>query len=400
MALKIFITAGEASGDILGVRLMRALREAAPGCEFRGVGGAAMTAEGLQTLFPIQDLSVMGIAEVIPRLPKILRRIRQTVAAAKAFQPDIFITIDSPDFSFRVARALKQAGGASPKMFHYVAPTVWAWRAERAKKIAALYDGILCLLPFEPPYFERAGMKAAFVGHAMMESGLDSASGAAFRERHGIPADAFVLGTLFGSRMGELNRMGPVLRAAALQMAKEDRALHIVAPTLPHLQREVMNYMQKMPCATHITVDREEKAQAFRAMDLALATSGTVGLELAVADVPHIIGYKMSGMTYDMVKKRIKIKYAHLANILLDAPVVPEFIQDSCQPDLMARTLHILRSDRMERLRQKQSFEKVRSLIAAPNDEKTPSQMAAAFILDVADVGGVISDPSSPHTGA
>jgi lipid-A-disaccharide synthase len=259
---------------------------------------------------------------------------------------------------------------------------VWAWRPERAKKVAALYDGILCLLPFEPAYFEREGMKAVFIGHAVMESGLPHANAAAFRVHHNIPANAPVMGLLFGSRMGEINRMGPVLRAAARVAAKDDPTLHIVSPTLPHLKREVRNLLQKMPCAVHITDDAAEKYEAFRAMDFALATSGTVGLELAVADTPHIIAYRMSPLTWRMIRNKLRVKYAHLVNILLDRPVVPEFIQQNCQADAMGAELLALAQDGGIAQQQCKEFARVREMIAGP-DEAGPSQAAARFILDL-----------------
>lgn len=383
MALKVFIIAGEASGDILGARLMHAMREQYNGdVEFSGVGGAAMGVQGLDSLFPMQDLSVMGIAEVLPRLPKILRRIAQTVEAVGEQKPDLFISIDSPDFCFRVAKAVRTKLATPPKMVHYVAPTVWAWRPERAKKVAKLYDGIMCLFPFEPPYFEREGMKAAFVGHPVMESGLTYANDSAFRVHHNIPANATVMGLLFGSRMGELNRMGPVLRAAARVVAKDDPALHIVSPTLPHLKREVRNLLQKMPCHVHIIDDTAEKYESFRAMNFALATSGTVGLELGVADTPHIIAYRMSPVTWRMIRNKLKVKYAHLVNILLDRPVVPEFIQQNCQPEPMGADLLALKRDGGLALQQRKDFTRVRELISV-DDDTTPSRAAARFVLDI-----------------
>jgi lipid-A-disaccharide synthase len=289
--------------------------------------------------------------------------------------------VDSPDFSFRVAKAVRQYD-VRPRMVHYVAPTVWAWRPERAAKVAGLYDGILCLLPFEPDYFAREGMRAAFVGHAMMESDMAHADGAAFRARHGIPADAPVLGMLFGSRMGELNRMGPVLRAAVLPLLKEDHGIHIVAPTLPHLRREVQNYLFKQPCKFHITADVAEKTQAFRAMDFAVATSGTVGLELAVAGVPHIIGYKVNALTAALVRRKLRIKYAHLANILLDDGVVPEYLQEKCVAEDMTPVLRMLKHDGLPVQRQRQAFEKVRMMIGGPGGE-APSARAARFVMEV-----------------
>lgn len=379
-ALKICLIAGEASGDILGARLMAALRQEAPtAIQFTGVGGPLMQAEGLQSLFPMRDLSVMGIAEVLPRLGKIIARIRQTAVFVKKERPDIVITIDSPDFSFRVAKKLRQCMGQPPRMVHYVAPTVWAWRPERAQKVAQLYDGMMCLYPFEPPYFEQEGLTSAFVGHPVLESGYDAGNGAALREKLGIPAEARVLGLLFGSRMGELNRVGPVLHDAAALIAAGDKALHIVSPTFPFLQSQVKNLLQGVGCKTHVVTDQSLKRDCFAAMDMAIATSGTVGLELAMAGVPHIIAYKMNALTARIVLRRVTVKYAHLVNILLDEPAVPEFIQDQCTAQAIAECAGSLQDESADA--QSDAFEKARGLLSGTAKE-APSIQAARFVLD------------------
>ncbi|MDA0998848.1 MAG: lipid-A-disaccharide synthase, partial [Proteobacteria bacterium] len=203
--LLVYLIAGEPSGDALGAKLMTALRaETGGGVEFAGVGGAMMTAEGLTTLFPMSDLTVMGIAEVLPNILTILSRIRQTAADVAARRADVVVTIDAPDFCFRVAKRLK---GKGIPLVHYVAPSVWAWRPGRARKIAALVDHVLCLLPFEPPYFQRVGLTATFVGHSILESGAGSGDGTGFRSRHGIPPSAPLLAVLPGSRGSEITRL-------------------------------------------------------------------------------------------------------------------------------------------------------------------------------------------------
>ncbi|QQG35345.1 MAG: lipid-A-disaccharide synthase [Micavibrio aeruginosavorus] len=378
-----YLIAGEASGDMLGARLMQALQQSGgQRAGFYGVGGSAMKGHGLKSLFPMEDLSVMGVAEVLPRLPLILSRIRQTVDDVIKKNPGLVITIDSPDFSFRVAKGLREAGYKG-KMVHYVAPTVWAWRAERAKKVAALYDGILCLLPFEPGYFTREGMRAEFVGHSVLEAGWDHTDPSGVRLHYGIPANKKVLGLLFGSRVGELNRIGPVIREAALILAREIPDLHIVSVTLAHVEKLARNLLQEIPCGVTVVNDPLHKFHAFSAMDSAIATSGTVGLELAVAGVPHVIAYRMNPLTHALVRPKITAKYAHLVNILLNYPLVPEFIQKDCRPENLAKAAGLYLRDYNAVTYQKEGFRSAMHLIQG-NHGGTPSQQAAAFIQSLA----------------
>ncbi|MCB9989160.1 MAG: lipid-A-disaccharide synthase [Rhodospirillales bacterium] len=378
--MQVFITAGEASGDVLGARLMAALKKQAEGAiAFHGVGGPLMQAEGLESLFPMEDLSVMGVAEILPRLNLILKRIKQASDNIVKISPDIVVTIDAPDFSFRVVKQVRQRcrPETAPQMIHYVAPTVWAWRPERAAKVARLYDGIMCLFPFEPPYFEREGMKAAFVGHPMLESGYATADGATFRRAQDIPATASTFGVLFGSRGGELKRMGPVFVAVMKRLVAHDPDVRFIVPTLPHLEARVRALTTDLPCV--ITTDPAQKWNAFAAMDGALATSGTVGLELAVAGVPHVIGYKMNRLTFEIVKRKVSVKYVHLANLLLDAPVVPEFIQNDCTIERLSAAARGLTDGAAK---QKQAFDKVRLLLTGAK-KMPPAEQAASFVLSL-----------------
>ncbi|MGB0682820.1 MAG: lipid-A-disaccharide synthase [Magnetovibrionaceae bacterium] len=333
------IIAGEPSGDLLGARLIAGLEAMAPG-RFRyvGVGGEAMAAEGHSSLFPMSDLSVMGLAEVLPRLPLLIRRIRETTQFVLETQPVAVITIDAPDFSFRVQKRLKKAGSQIPRI-HYVAPTVWAWRPGRAKKCAAFLDHMLCLLPFEPPYFEAAGLKASFVGHPVLEGGAADGDGEAFRTRHGIASEAKLLCVLPGSRGGEIKPLLPIFGETVAQLAETIPNLHIAVPTLPHLKGRVQAAIDTWPVAVTLTTDKSEKFDAFNAADAALAASGTVGLELAVAGCPHVIGYRVNWLTAAIVRRLIKVRFAHLVNLIADKPVIPEFLQENCTPDALSSAI-------------------------------------------------------------
>lgn len=376
----ICIIAGEPSGDVLGGRLIHALKAVNSNLEFSGIGGNHMMKEGLESLFPMSDLSVMGLIEVLPRIPKLLHRIKQTSRHIEQTNPDIVVTIDSPDFSFRVAKKLQNRTGKKPKMLHYVAPTVWAWRPERAVKVAALYDGLMCLFPFEPEYFKGLDMKTACTGHPMIEELAQKADAEIIRSKFNIDLEHTVLGLFFGSRMGEINRMGPILRDVAVRMAEEIKNLHILVPTLPHLEKQARNLLEDIPCKTHLFSDPDLKYPAYAAMDAALAVSGTIGLELAVAGVPHVIGYKMNALTWRYVKHNIRVEYAHLANIMLEHELVPEFIQERCRADRLKEALLSLLNDKSAASMQKEGFVKVREMLAG-NGEETPSEQVAHFCL-------------------
>jgi lipid-A-disaccharide synthase len=336
MSKHICVIAGEPSGDFLGGKLIAALKAVEPDARFSGVGGHHMAAAGMESLFSYQQLAVMGIAEVLPKLPTLIARIRQTINHIKQTKPDVVVTIDSPDFSFRVLKAVRKMENP-PKLIHYVAPTVWAWREGRAAKIAQFLDGLICLFDFEPPYFEKYGLRSAAVGHPLVEGAAMKADGAVYREEAGIASRETIVGVLFGSRKGELRRTGPILRDAIARMADELLVLpHVVAPTLPHLKDDVFELLKDYRGAIHIETDPAHKWDAFKSMNVALAVSGTVGLELAALKVPHVIGYRASPLTAFIAKRLVKVKYAHLANIMADEAIVPEFIQEKCKPELIA----------------------------------------------------------------
>lgn len=376
--VKIYIIAGEASGDRLGAQAIQELKQRYPGAQFYGIGGAAMQAQGLQSLFPMEELSVMGFVEILPNLMHILKRIQQTISHVEEINPDLLLSIDSPDFCFRVAKAVQKRGNTNAKKVHLVAPTVWAWRAGRAEKVAGFLDGMLCLLPFEPPYFEEAGLKASFIGHPVMKSGILEAHGQIFRDEAGISPKEKTLGVFLGSRRSEIRRLGPVLKEALVRLHNEREKLHLIVPTLPHLEPLVFATLKDYPGALHITAEPDMKWHAFKACDAAIAVSGTVGLELAIADVPHLIAFNMTPFTWEIVKRVVKVRYAHLVNILLDRDVVPEFIQPNCRPELIAEAADRLLHDEEACEEQRRQFDDVRKLIQPPVN--TP---VADFIDDI-----------------
>jgi lipid-A-disaccharide synthase len=379
----IVLLAGEPSGDALGGSLIRALKKTDPSVKISGVGGARMEEAGLASLFPMHDLSVMGIVEVIPRLPTILRRIRQSVDYIKEIKPDIVVTIDAPDFSFRVARKIKEEMGVNaPRLVHYVAPTVWAWREGRAARMAEIYDGVMCLFDFEPPYFEKEGLSAVTVGHPIVEKNVLDSDGAIYRDEVGISLREMTVGILMGSRVSEVNRHGPILTQAASKLAHKipGDPPHLIVPTLPQTENLVWSHLKAYPGPVHITRRHELKFHAFKAMDIAMAVSGTVGLELAVLGTPHMIAYTMNPLTYMLLKRAVKTPYAHLANIILDKRVVPEFIQGKAQPDAIAEEMLALMIDQRSRKRQIEAFDQLRPRLGF-GDEMTPSQKAADFIF-------------------
>jgi lipid-A-disaccharide synthase len=377
--IKIFIIAGEESGDQLGAALMKALKEKIPQIEFRGVGGAAMKQAGLgESLFPMQDLSLMGLVEVVPKIPKMLNRIIQTVTSIKVFNPDIVLTIDSPDFCFRVQKEIKKSK-LKARQIHFVAPTVWAWRPERAKKIAAFLNGLICLFPFETKYFEEQGLHAVAVGHPVLKSGVLEADGSVFRRIHGFNEDQKILGLFLGSRKSEMDRLSKTIIETAKVLSTKIPGLGFIVPTLPRWREHIKNLLAQENIEAVVTSDPDEKWNAFKACDAALAVSGTVALEITVADIPHAILYRMNPITWKIVQHMVTTRHAHLANIMLDQALVPEFLQDEASVDRIAPALEKLLTDPLEQAAQKQGFQKVRDILQ-PDPSTSAAEQVAAFV--------------------
>jgi len=346
----VYIIAGEPSGDILAARLIKALKELTGGqIRFAGIGGEAMRAEGLPSLFPQADLAVMGFAEVVPRIPKILRRLKETLADIEAKQPALIVTVDSWGFTGRVAKALKEKGSTIPRL-HYVAPMVWAWKEKRARALAERVHALLCLLPNEPAYFERHGLRAVHVGHSVLERRGQQTDGQGFRRRHGIAPTAPLLCVLPGSRTSETSRLLPVFAEAAALMADRFPGLRVVVPSVETVAEPVRRAVADWTVPV-LVVGTDEKWDAFAASDAALAASGTVALELAVSKVPMVIAYRVAPLTAMLVRRLLTIKYVCLLNLLVDRLVVPELLQENCTPlNLVGELAPLMRDGRERRL--------------------------------------------------
>lgn len=381
--MRIYLIAGEQSGDLLGARLMAELKKPAGSHTFQGIGGSQMEAQGLSSLFPMSELSLMGFVEILPHLPRLLRRIDQTVADIQEKKPDILITVDSPGFVFRVARKLREhwpkGSAGAPRFVHYVAPSVWAYKPGRARKLSQVYDQVLTLLPFEPPYFEAEGMQADFVGHPLVETSF-SGDGVLFRTRHGIGADAKVVAVLPGSRAGEMRRHLPVLRETMVQLARQFPQAVTVMPCVPHLLEGIRRRTQGWPTRLLLVDQSQEKWDAFDAADVAIAKSGTVTLELALTKTPMVVMYKVHPLSAWLMRRMIRTQYVTLVNILEQREVVPELLQEEATTDRILREVRALLSKESVRQVQLKAFHAALTKLGL-GARHSPSQKAAEAIL-------------------
>ena len=343
--MRYFLIAGEPSGDNLGGALMAGLLQLDPEASFQGVGGPAMAAHGLQSRFPMEELSLMGIMEVLPKYSHLKARIAETAAAIAEANPDALITIDSPDFCLRVARAAR-ALRPDLKTIHYVAPSVWAWRSGRAKKMAQVIDHVLALLPFEPPYMRAAGMSCDFVGHPIAtQSTTGPEEAAQFRAAHDIDGDAPVVLCLPGSRRSEVGRLTARFDEALMRLRDRVPEIRVVLPTVPGVSQLVREMSRRWPVPPVVVENPAEKRAAFAAADLALAASGTVSLELAANRVPMVIGYDMAPLSRMLIGLLLKTDTVTLVNLVSETRCIPEFLGRNCQPGPLATALQAVLED-------------------------------------------------------
>lgn len=377
-AMKIFLVAGEASGDALGSRLMRAIKKLSQeDVFFYGVGGPLMEAEGLDSLFPMEELSVMGLVEILPHARQLLRRIKQTAQLVEDVAPDVVVTIDSPGFAHQLAGRI--ASLSCPKI-HYVAPSVWAWKPGRVHKCKRHFDHLMALLPFEPPYFEKVGLPCHFVGHSVIESGADKGDGQAFRAKHGIAPDEKLLCVLPGSRRGEVTRLLPVFEKTVEKLYARIGDFRIVVPVTQGVKPVIAEATKTWPGHAILVYGQGEKYDAMAASNAALAASGTVALELAMAKVPTVVAYKFAPVTYFLAKRLVKTPYAHLLNTILGRFAVPERVQDACQPETLSQDILGLLGG--EGTRQIDDILPALDQLT-PNNHEKPSECAARVVLDV-----------------
>lgn len=371
---------GEPSGDQLGAQLMAGIRElAGDTVTITGVGGDAMARQGLKSLFPLDTMAVMGLREVVPAIPAILRRVKQATQFALETHPDAVVLIDSPDFTHRIARALKKAD-PSIKTVNYVAPQVWATRAYRAKAMAQYFDLVLALFPFEVPFFEKYGLKAAFVGHPVIERSKRMTGGAALRARLGIAPDAPLLAMLPGSRTSEIRLMFPTFRKTVAILAQKIPGLVTVLPTVPHVAAKVRAATENWPTPLHIIENEADKFAAFDAADVAFAASGTVTAEIALSRTPMVVFYILGGLTYALGIWLFNSRFFTLLNVLLDREAAPEFLQAKAKPELMAAELETLFHDPAARAAQIEAMNEFGRRLG--EGEEPPSRRAARVLLD------------------
>ena len=383
----LFLIAGEPSGDRLGASLMAGLKQLDPDLRFNGIGGPLMQAEGLDSLFAMSDLSVMGIAEVLPKLPKLLARARQAAQAVASLDPVALITIDSPDFCLRVA-AMAKAANPALKTIHYVAPTVWAWRPERAAKMAKSIDHVLALFPFEPPYMQAAGMQCDFVGHPVVADPVpDTTEIAGFRAELGIEPDTPLVAVLPGSRQGEIARMGPVFAEVIGRVHAAKPDAHFVVPAAANVAEKLAVMIRHWPGNPILldprglppAVSEARKRLALAASDVALAASGTVSLELAAARTPMVIAYKFNWLTTRIIKKKVVIDTAILVNLLTDTREIPEFLFEACTAANITPAVLSLLNSEPDKARQLAIADSAMNLLGKGSGE--PGLRAARAVL-------------------
>ena len=380
--LTIMLVVGEPSGDQLGAQLMVGLKQLA-GNRVRivGVGGAAMIAEGLDSLFPLDATSVMGLREVVPRIPAILRRVREAADFALQTRPDLVVLIDSPDFTHRIAQRIKRRD-PSIRTANYPPPQVWASRSYRARKMARYMDAVLTFFPFEAAFFERYGIHAINVGYPVIERASKIVGGREFRRRHAIALDAPLLAVLPGSRRNEIRFILPPFRAAVENLAREIPGLVCVVPTIAHVAPSVRAAVANWPTPLHVVETDAEKFAAFDAADVALAASGTVTSELALAKTPMVVAYRVGWLTYALAKPFMHVPYMVLVNLVLGRKAIAEFEQYEGTPEALVHALKPLLTDETARAKQIRDLEE--GVRAFGMGQEAPSLRAARAVLELA----------------
>ena len=373
---KIFLIAGEASGDALGSRLMRAMQGHRNDLVFAGIGGPRMAAAGLKSEFPMQELSVMGLAEILPRILPLRRRIRQTIEIIRTTRPDAVVTIDSPGFTLRVLDGIRDLG---IRRVHYVAPQVWAWREKRVRNYPGLWDELLCLLPFEAEFFAKYNLHPRFTGHPVLESGAGSGNAERFLAAHGILRGAVPVIVMPGSRGTETSRLMPVFRETMARLQLEIPHLVPVLAAAPHIADAVAAMTADWPAEPVIVRSEAERYDAFAAARAALTKSGTSTLELAMAGVPMAVTYRVNPISGSLARQFIKVPHVAMINLLSGREVVPELLQQDCRPERLAATLKTLLTDRQAAEAQRSGFAAALRTLQIPG--ASPSESAAEAVL-------------------
>ena len=395
--LKIMLVAAEASGDGLGAGLARALKgRLGDAVTFVGVGGRRMAAEGVESPFDISELSILGFIEGIRAYGRVKRRVAETAALAAREAPDAVVLIDSWGFTIRVARAIRAASPGTP-LIKYVGPQVWASRPGRAKTLARAVDHLLALYGFDAPWFEKEGLPVTVVGSSALHVDMSGADGAALRARRGIAPDAPLLLVLPGSRPGEVSRMTPVYETAVKRLKGEIPGLEVAVAAAGTVATDVTARVAAWPFRAHL-VDESEKYDAMMAADAALATSGTVSTEVALAGAPMVIAYRMDGLSWAVIKRIATTKYVTLLNVAADAPIAPEYLQADAPPETRAAAVGRWLTDREAAAEQARRQTEALDLMGRGGPD--PSELAADAVLRVIveKAGGQDAGASSPRS--
>jgi lipid-A-disaccharide synthase len=386
--LRLFIVAGEHSGDALGAKLMAALNKRRRGrVRYVGVGGAQMAEQGLVSQFPMEDVAVMGAGAILKRLPKLLSRVYGTAAAAVAAEPDALIIIDSPEFTHPIAKRVRRRNPEIP-IIDYVSPSVWAWRPGRARSMRGYVDHVLALLPFEPDaHLRLGGPPCTYVGHPMIErlpwiADLDTAP---LAERLALPPDTHLLVVLPGSRRSEVERLMRPFGETLARLMERGRKFEVVIPLVESVRALIEQHLPAWPKQPHLVVGEEDKFRAFKLARAALAASGTVTLELALAGTPMVVAYKVGAPTAALVRRMVTASSAVLANLVLDEKAFPELIQEYCTPANLASALAPVLDEGPARARQLAALARIPQRMRLPKG--TPSEAAADIVLHYAEKG-------------
>lgn len=376
--LRIMFVAGEPSGDALGAGLIRELREKSTRpLELYGVGGTEMEKEGLESLFPINDLAIIGLAQIVPRIPKIMSWVNKVVIKALDTGLDAIVLIDSSGFNDRIASRLKKRGLNAP-IIKYVAPQVWASRPWRAKIVKKFYDHILTLFPFEPEHFTKVELPATFVGHPLTNKDVSKMDASLFYERYGIMDKSSLLCLLPGSRLSEVKYLLPVYKKTIEEMQKDISHLQLVIPTTPNVHDIVQTEIKKWPIRAIFVQTEVEKYAAFKAARAALAASGTVAMELAMCGTPVVVAYKAGWLTATLGRPLIITPYVSLINIIANEEIMPEYLQERCRPKLLAdAVLNYMTNDDIHDEKQSQ----LREVFSTLKHEGTPPSTRAAEVV-------------------
>lgn len=377
--MRIALVAGEASGDLLGAGLIRALRRSHPTATFEGMAGPAMRAEGCIAHWPHDAIAVMGIFEVLAQLPRLLALRREIVARLLADPPDVFIGIDSPDFTLGLERRLRAAGVPT---VHYVSPTVWAWRPGRVAGIAAGADRVLCLFPFEPPYYDGHPTRAVFVGHPAADTLKPTSDRGAARRALGLPGDGLLLAVLPGSRAGEVARLGARFAGALAQLARTHPTLRIAAPMVdPKRHAEFRRALARHAPGVDVTLLDGRSRELLAAADVALVASGTATLETMLVGTPMVVGYRLAPLTHWLLGafRMVATTRFALPNILAGREVVPELMQGDCTAERLAAALETLLADADARAAQRRAFDAMRATLGVGADARAAAAVAELF---------------------